>query len=102
MFICRDIPSYCAVVIVSHLCVVQVFLSRDDVLQLSGVQCVTEVLLHHSHYTQALLRADIAGQHMCVCVSALVRSQVYTKSEFYLFISSVRQQPRERALSTNH
>ena len=58
--------------IVNHLCVcvVQVLLSRDDVLQLSGVQCVAEVLLHHSHYTQALLRADIAGQHMglCVCV----------------------------------
>ena len=85
--------------IVSHLCVVQVLLSRDDVLQLSGVQCVAEVLLHHSHYTQALLRADIAGQHVCVyvcvCVSALVRSQLYTKSEFYVFISSVRQQPRE-------
>ena len=55
--------------IVSHLCV-QVLLSRDDVLQLSGVQCVAEVLLHHSHYTRALLRADIAGQNvgMCVCV----------------------------------
>ena len=63
--------------IVNHLCVcvVQVLLSRDDVLQLSGVQCVAEVLLHHSHYTQALLRADIAGQHMglcvCVCVSCV-------------------------------
>ena len=44
-------------------CVVQVLLSRDEVLQLSGVQCVAEVLIHHSHYTQALLRADIAGQH---------------------------------------
>ena len=54
--------------IVSHLCVVQVLLSRDDVLQLSGVQCVAEVLLHHSHYTQALLRADIAGQNVCVYV----------------------------------
>ena len=46
-----------------HHCVVQVLLSRDEVLQLSGVQCVAEVLIHHSHYTQALLRADIAGQH---------------------------------------
>ena len=50
---------------ISHVyhCVVQVLLSRDEVLQLSGVQCVAEVLIHHSHYTQALLRADIAGQH---------------------------------------
>ena len=93
--------------IVSHLCVVQVLLSRDDVLQLSGVQCVAEVLLHHSHYTQALLRADIAGQHMCVCTCVCVCLH-WLDHSFILrvnsmcFISSVRQQPRERALSTNH
>ena len=45
MFICLGISH------VYH-CVVQVLLSRDEVLQLSGVQCVAEVLIHHSHYNR--------------------------------------------------
>lgn len=40
---------------------VQVLLSRDEMLQLSGVQCVAEVLAHHPQYGQVLLKADIAG-----------------------------------------
>ena len=40
----------------------RVLLSSDETLQLSGVQCVSEVLSHHPQYGQTLLRADIAGQ----------------------------------------
>ena len=36
-------------------------LSRDELMQLSAVQCVEEVLLHHMDYGRVLLRADIAG-----------------------------------------
>jgi len=39
----------------------RVLLSRDEMLQLSGVQCVAEVLAHHPQYGQVLLKADIAG-----------------------------------------
>lgn len=40
----------------------QVLLSRDEQLQLSGVQCIAEVLAHHVDYGRVLLRADIAGR----------------------------------------
>ena len=40
----------------------RVLLSTDETLQLSGVQCVSEVLTHHPQYAQTLLKADIAGQ----------------------------------------
>ena len=54
-------------------------LSRDELLQLSGVQCIAEVLAHHIDYGRVLLRADIAGRFtyllhtrmqfsMCMCV----------------------------------
>lgn len=39
----------------------QVLLSNDETLQLSGVQCVADVLSHHPQYGQTLLQADIAG-----------------------------------------
>ena len=63
--------------------------ARDDVLQLSGVQCVAEVLLHHSHYTQALLRADIAGHPMglsgCVCVCDPIASRHWLDTTWEMF-----------------
>ena len=40
---------------------IQVLLSRDEMLQLSGVQCVAEVLAQHAQYGHLLLKADIAG-----------------------------------------
>ena len=39
----------------------QVLLSNDEVLQLSAVQCIEEVLYHHMDYSLVLLRADLAG-----------------------------------------
>ena len=36
-------------------------LSRDECIQLSGAQCVAEVLNHHLDYGKMLLKADIAG-----------------------------------------
>lgn len=39
----------------------KVLLSRDELLQLSAVQCVEEVLCHHMDYGRVLLTADIAG-----------------------------------------
>ncbi len=39
----------------------KVLLSRDELMQLSAVQCVEEVLLHHMDYGRVLLRSDIAG-----------------------------------------
>ena len=44
------------------VCITQVLLSRDEVLQLSAVQCIEEVLSHHKDYGKVLLAADIAGQ----------------------------------------
>ncbi len=41
--------------------VFKVLLSRDELLQLSAVQCVEEVLCHHMDYGRVLLTADIAG-----------------------------------------
>ena len=69
--VCVFVPvAVCRVCVMAALLVlvtgVQVLLSRDEVLQLSGAQCVVEVLVHHSHYTQALLKADIAGQWLAV------------------------------------
>ena len=40
----------------------KVLLSRDELLQLSAVQCVEEVLCHHMDYGKVLLMADIAGK----------------------------------------
>ena len=37
-------------------------LSRDELLQVSAVQCVEEVLCHHMDYGRVLLTADIAGE----------------------------------------
>ena len=63
----------------------QVLLSSDETLQLSGVQCVAEVLSHHPQYGQALLQADIAGQlvvidivHQCVCALSILVFSHYT------------------------
>lgn len=44
-----------------HMYIIQVLLSNDETLQLSGVQCVAEVLSHQPQYGQTLLQADIAG-----------------------------------------
>lgn len=41
----------------------RVLLSNDETLQLSGVQCVSEVLTHQPQYGETLLKADIAGQN---------------------------------------
>ena len=41
--------------------VFQVLLSNDETLQISGVQCVADILSHHPQYGQTLLQADIAG-----------------------------------------
>ena len=38
-------------------------LSRDELLQLSGVQCIAEVLIHHNEYGRVLLKSDIAGMY---------------------------------------
>ena len=43
-------------------CFIQVLLSQDELLQLSAVQCVEEVLSHHMDYGRVLLTADIAGE----------------------------------------
>ena len=48
------------------LALAQVLLSTDEVLQLSAVQCVEEVLSHHMDYGMVLLRADIAGKFIWV------------------------------------
>ena len=50
--------------------IVQVLLSRDEMLQLSGVQCVAEVLAQHTQYGHLLLKADIAGT--CVWMTSCV------------------------------
>lgn len=47
----------------SNVCLIpKVLLSQDELLQLSGVQCIAEVLMHHTDYGRVLLSADIAGQ----------------------------------------
>ena len=44
-------------------------MSRDELLQLSGVQCIAEVLTHHIEYGRVLLKSDIAGTLMrIICV----------------------------------
>ena len=43
----------------------QVLLSQDELLQLSGVQCIAEVLTGHPDYGKVLLNADIAGTDIC-------------------------------------
>ena len=57
----------------------KVLLSQDELLQLSGVQCIAEVLTHHAEYGRVLLNEDIAGKfvmvvmdgtdnYVCLCV----------------------------------
>lgn len=41
----------------------KVLLSHDEILQLSGVQCVTSVISQHTQYVQSLLTVDIAGNN---------------------------------------
>ena len=48
---------------------VQVLLSQDELLQLSGVQCIGEVLTSHPDYGRTLLNADIAGTYIRACAS---------------------------------
>ena len=55
-----------------NLFLIQVLLSRDEFIQLSGAQCIAEVLTHHLDYGKVLLRADIAG----ACIICLIQSQV--------------------------
>ena len=44
-------------------------MSRDELLQLSGAQCIAEVLTHHTEYGRVLLKSDIAGTLMTIiCV----------------------------------
>lgn len=52
--------------------IVQVLLSRDEMLQLSGVQCVAEVLAQHAQYGHLLLKADIAGTLSSMCMSTFM------------------------------
>ena len=43
-------------------------MSHDELLQLSGAQCIAEVLAHHIEYGRVLLKSDIAGDLICVHV----------------------------------
>ena len=47
-------------------------LSRDEMLQLSGVQCVAEVLAQHAQYGHLLLKADIAGILSSMCMGTIM------------------------------
>ena len=42
------------------IAVCQVLLSQDELLQISGVQCVAEVLAQHADYGKVFLKDDIA------------------------------------------
>eukprot|EP00731_Ephydatia_muelleri_P029221 Em0020g865a len=45
----------------------QVLLNTDEILQLAAVQCLQDVLTHHSHYCEVLLKADIA-EFLCEAI----------------------------------
>ena len=63
--------------------IVQVLLSRDEMLQLSGVQCVAEVLAQHAQYGHLLLKADIAGTLSSMCMSDFMCSSVHADMHRY-------------------
>ena len=58
-------------------------LSRDEMLQLSGVQCVAEVLAQHAQYGHLLLKADIAGTLSSMCVDDSMCISVHTDMHQY-------------------
>ena len=53
-------------------------LSRDECIQLSGAQCVAEVLTHHLDYGKMLLKADIAGIYSAVQSRGLLHNIIVT------------------------
>ncbi len=55
---CNSLEVRCTVATVR---LYQVLLSCDEMVQLSGVQSIAEVLAHCAGYGEVLLQADIAG-----------------------------------------
>ncbi len=70
--------SHCISSVIGKVChlslsvCVQVLLSQDELLQLSGVQCIAEVLTSHPDYGRTLLSADIAGTCILVPLNFIV------------------------------
>ena len=70
-----------------HVASFQVLLSQDELLQLSGVQCIAEVLTSHPDYGRVLLNADIAGMGyiaMHQCTDKMYPSNCFCLQNFCL------------------
>ena len=61
-------------------------MSRDELLQLSGAQCIAKVLTHHIEYGRVLLKSDIAGTLVYINMCRLDGPDITYVCPFFVFL----------------